>query len=172
MFAALDVAYGRAEAFVACVLFPSWDADKATDEFQLTVSGPAEYEPGNFYRRELPCLLSMLKALHRQPTTIIIDGYVWLGPERPGLGLHLFNALDRKVPIVGVAKSAFKDVSEARCVLRGSSQTPLFVTSEGIPVDQAADGLSRMNGKHRIPTLLKRVDTLCRLGLVRPNGSV
>ena len=54
----------------------------------------AAYVPGQFYRRELPCLLAVF-GLVRQPLEIIlIDGYVWLDAQgMPGLGGHLFDAL-------------------------------------------------------------------------------
>ncbi len=42
--------------------------------------------------------------------TIIIDGYVWLEePKIFGLGMYLYEALNRKYPIIGVAKSRFKN---------------------------------------------------------------
>lgn len=44
----------------------------------------APYQPGEFYRRELPCLLAVL-ACGPVAEVIVVDGYVWLGPERAGL---------------------------------------------------------------------------------------
>lgn len=33
------------------------------------------YEPGSFYKRELPCILSLLKDIYKQLDAIVIDGY-------------------------------------------------------------------------------------------------
>jgi deoxyribonuclease V len=113
----------------------------------------------------------VLAALERPPSIldlVIVDGYVWLGPDRGGLGFHLHEALGRQVPVVGVAKTRFAgDSTTAVPVLRGQSQRPLFVTSVGIPVVEAAERIRRMHGSFRIPTLLKEVDRLCRR---RPGG--
>ena len=38
----------------------------------------------------------------------------------------------------------------------------LFVTAVGVDANEAADLVREMHGDHRIPTLLKRVDALCR----------
>ena len=46
-------------------------------------------EPGQFYKRELPCILELLKQVNPLPNYIVIDGYVYLGgDEKPGLGKH------------------------------------------------------------------------------------
>lgn len=93
---------------------------------------------------------------------VIIDGYVWLGAGRPGLGAHLHQALGQRTPVIGVAKRRFHGAGDAVAILRGTSQVPLFVTAVGIDVAEAAAGVQRMHGAHRIPTLLKRVDRLSR----------
>jgi deoxyribonuclease V len=38
------------------------------------VEDPAPYEPGRFYRRELPALLSIIAKLRVYPEAILIDG--------------------------------------------------------------------------------------------------
>ncbi|MFY0538676.1 hypothetical protein [Nannocystis pusilla] len=45
----------------------------------------------------------------------MIDGHVWLGPDRPGLGVHLHRALGEAIPVVGVAKNPFRGRPRARC---------------------------------------------------------
>jgi len=125
----------------------------------------APYVPGSFYQRELPCLLAALERAALEPECVVVDGYVWLAPERPGLGAKLFEALGSRVPVVGVAKTAFAGAeSIALPVLRGESQKPLLVTAAGMEPDLAAERVRSMHGRHRIPTLLKRVDRLCREG--------
>jgi deoxyribonuclease V len=47
-------------------------------------------------------------------------------------------------------------------VLRGGSARPLYVTAAGLSADEAARRVRDMHGPYRIPTLLKRVDQLCR----------
>lgn len=89
------------------------------------------------------------------------DGYVDLGPGRGGLGRHLFEALEEAIPVVGVAKSRFPDTGAAE-ILRGSSRRPLYITTAGVPVAEAAAGIAQMSGPHRLPTLLQRADHLAR----------
>jgi deoxyribonuclease V len=66
------------------------------------------------------------------------------------------------VPVIGVAKTAFHASQLAVPVLRGASQRALLVTSVGVDVQAAAAYIQRMHGPSRLPTLLKRVDRLCR----------
>ena len=83
---------------------------------------------------------------------------------RRGLGAHLYEALARVTPVIGVAKNRFGPRAEqvAIEVLRGASSRPLFVTAIGVDAEAAAADISRMHGEHRLPTMLKRVDRLCR----------
>jgi deoxyribonuclease V len=104
-------------------------------------------------------------------STVIIDGYVWLGAGRPGLGAHLYQALGQRTAVVGVAKRRFHGAGDAVPILRGTSQVPLFVTAVGIDLAGAAEGVRRMHGAHRIPTLLKRVDRLSREGRGAHDGA-
>ena len=41
---------------------------------------------------------------------------------------------------------------------------PLYVSAVGVDLVNAADNIRRMHGPHRLPTLLKQVDGLCRAG--------
>ena len=168
MIAAFDVHYledGRASA--AAVLFSNYgDAEPAATYTQL-FTGAADYIPGEFYRRELPAILALLKNFDQASEEMIVDGYVMLG-NRPGLGHHLFSFFDGKIPVIGVAKSKFKKSSGVE-VFRGKSIRPLVVTSAGIDEQKAVERIRMMHGNHRIPTLLKRVDRLAREN-ARQNG--
>lgn len=165
MFVALDVDYRDDLARTGWVLFSGWEAGQPLREGTFLTSPVASYEPGAFYKRELPCLLQALKAL--PPVgLVILDAYCWLGPERPGLGARLYEALDQRCPVVGVAKTAFQG-QPGTPVTRGASLTPLYVTACGLEEIEAADRVKSMHGAFRIPTLLKRVDQLAR-GLVLP----
>ncbi|MCY1081192.1 endonuclease V [Archangium lansingense] len=162
MLACMDVDYRPELTVAACVLFRDW-ADAAEASHVVERGPPAEpYEPGQFYRRELPHLLKVLATLQEPLETVVIDGYVWLDEERPGLGAHLYEALGRRVPVIGVAKTAFHSSQLAVPVLRGQSQRPLFVTAVGVDAREAAEHVRHMHGASRIPTLLNRVDRLCR----------
>jgi deoxyribonuclease V len=162
MLACLDVDYRPDVTVAACVLFRAWT--HGTEASHLVDRGPpaAPYEPGHFYRRELPHLLRVLAQVKEPLETVVVDGYVWLGDNRPGLGAHLYEALGRAIPVIGVAKTAFHSTGPAQLVLRGQSLRPLFVTTIGMEPDVAADCVRRMHGASRIPTLLGRVDRLSR----------
>ncbi|BDM65456.1 endonuclease V [Shewanella sp. NFH-SH190041] len=162
MILAIDVQYHQDEAFIAGILFESWQSTSAVAEYTSKVSGVADYIPGQFYRRELPCILTLLTEHQLTPEVIIVDGYVFLDDQKkPGLGKHLFDALDGKSQIIGVAKKPFSGLSPQCRLLRGKSDKPLFITTTG---DQALalTAIGSMAGNFRLPTLLKRADTLCR----------
>jgi deoxyribonuclease V len=161
--AALDVSYGARGAAVACVLFERWTDPVEADARVVLVGDVAAYEPGAFYRRELPCLLAALGALAAPPEIVVVDGYVWLSAEgRPGLGARLHEALGGGTRVVGVAKTSFMGSAFAEPVVRGESARPLYVTAVGVDAASAAGWIRQMHGEHRVPTLLKRVDRLCR----------
>jgi deoxyribonuclease V len=164
MKACVDVDYRDGEALVACVLFRDWTDAAAAGQLVQPVTGVADYVPGEFYRRELPCLLAVLCRVADPIDLVVVDGYVWLADEtEPGLGAHLYEALQRRVPVVGVAKTRFASARLAVPVVRGESATrPLFVTAVGMDVNEAAEAVRVMHGPHRIPTLLRQVDRLCR----------
>ncbi len=163
MIAALDVAYGEALAASACVLFEHWQDEDAAAEHTSLLAIPGEYVPGRFFERELPCLIEALEALAGAPDVIVVDGYVWLaGPARPGLGALLFEALERRIPVIGVAKNPFAGADDAARLLRGGSTRPLYVSAVGLELGEARDAIASMHGRHRIPTLLRHVDQLAR----------
>jgi deoxyribonuclease V len=162
--AAVDVHYSVADAVAACVLFDEWTDDRPARELATRVTAPpAEYEPGELWRRELPALLAVLEPVVHELELVVVDAYVWLDADgRPGLGARLFAALGERVPVMGVAKTAFAGSTHAAPVLRGASARPLYVTAAGIASDVAAAHIASMHGAHRIPTLLGRVDRLAR----------
>ena len=163
----LDVAYGAAGASASGVLFHAWTDGESAGEIVMQLGPVAEYKPGRFYRRELPCLLAVLDIVQEPLETVVVDGYVWLGDGNvPGLGACLFESLKGGTPVVGVAKSTFAGACHAIPVFRGGSRRPLLVTAAGMDPVAAARNVAAMHGRHRIPTLLKRADLLSRLGLV------
>ena len=169
MILALDVAYtGDAQGYAVTFAFTEWDAAVPAATYTATVSPIAAYEPGAFYKRELPCLLAVLAQIDiGQVSCVVVDGYVTLGAEqRPGLGQHLYEALGGRMPVVGVAKTRFAGVApQVVPVLRGQSQNPLYITSVGLPVGEAARLVADMHGEYRFPTLLKLLDDLTKRGI-------
>lgn len=162
MFAAADVHYGDAEVVAALVTFDAWtDATAAREIVARRPPDAAPYTPGAFYERELPYLAALVEQLAMPLDALVIDGYVWLGPERAGLGKHAHDRLG--IPIIGVAKTSFAGATAIE-VLRGASAQPLYVTAIGIDDALAADQIRGMHGPYRIPTLLKRADSLARGG--------
>jgi deoxyribonuclease V len=159
LIACVDVDYRTNGAVTAGLWFCGWTADST--EFQAVEFFPevAEYEPGAFYRREMPCLLGVL-ARGPRPDIVVVDGYVWLSDGTPGLGAHLHAAMGGVV--VGVAKTQYASATNAVAICHGKSRSPLFVSAVGIPVDEAAARVAEMHGLYRVPTLLKQVDAIAR----------
>ncbi len=160
--ACVDVYYHDNQAIAACVVFTDWRNERITHRCISRITHLQPYKPGRFYERELPCILQVLKKTTVLLDTVVIDGYVWLDNDCPGLGAHLYSALGGKIPVIGVAKSKFKEPLHAQNVFRGKSRRPLYVTAAGIDPQVAAECIRQMHGRFRIPTLLKTVDSLCR----------
>lgn len=163
MILTIDVQYEETKALAAGLIFSCWEEDDVERVILKQIPHIEPYEPGQFYKRELPCILEILAAVDEQLDCIVIDGFVTLGSNgKAGLGMHLYHHLDKKVPVIGVAKKAFQDTPKECEVIRGSSAKPLFVTAVGYPLAQAKLLVENMHGNNRIPTLLKKVDQLCR----------
>ena len=75
MIACVDVDYRADHAVAACVLFRDWLDAAAADEWTKRIAPVAPYEPGQFYRRELPCLLAVLTPRLDEVRTVVVDGY-------------------------------------------------------------------------------------------------
>lgn len=166
MILAIDIQYDDNSALAAGVLFENWEDPHSVRDILTPIDQVEPYVPGEFYKRELPCIKALLKDIHEEITLIVVDGYVYLGEEKkPGLGMYLYDSLNREVPIIGVAKNFFHGTEESARLFRGSSKKPLFVTSAGISQEAAKEHITSMSGENRNPTLLKRVDQLCR-GLI------
>lgn len=164
MIAILDVAYEGAEANAASVVASEWEDSEPVRECSARISNIAEYVPGEFFKRELPCLKEVLGCLPDPPDIIVVDGFVTLDAQgTQGLGAHLFTALGSSTPVIGVAKTGFAKATHAIEIKRGESERPLFITAMGIEPQHAARCIQSMHGEFRIPALLKRVDQLSRL---------
>lgn len=163
MILAVDVDYQETAAVVAGVLFNEWQDESHISICKSLITEIENYVPGEFYKRELPCILRLIEDHQISPELIVIDGHVYLDEDKkPGLGKYLYDALEAKIPVVGVAKRAFFTSSEDFEVFRGESEKPLYVTSEGMELKEAKLAIASMHGKYRNPTLLKLVDQKCR----------
>lgn len=161
MILAVDVHYKTDYAKAVSVEFEKWDAEQPHKINAITITEVKEYVPGAFFKRELPCVLEVLKCSSKEGLEcIVIDGYVILNDEgKLGMGGHLFEKLEGKIPVIGVAKkSFFNNKKYVREWQRGNSKNPLFVTCLGMDVKEALSLLSYMKGEYRMPDLLRILD--------------
>jgi len=165
MILAFDTYYFDNKAKTVCIAFDDWANEGSYKVYSEITENIEEYQSGEFYKRELPCILSLLNTFNLEEIiTIVIDGYVYLDDNgKCGLGGYLYHHLNNKIPIVGVAKTNFALLDKKkRLLLRGKSTKPLFITSIGIDIDSATKLIENMRGDFRIPTLLKTLDTLTK----------
>ena len=178
--------YSDTEAKTVGAIFSNWEDAKPEKIIEVWSSEFGPYIPGEFYKRELPCMLDLLDKVPDlcDFDAIIIDGLAHLPSQADkvadGLGIRLEKALtvrggiDRTtqygithVGIIGVAKSKFQGVEEdmgISKVYRGNAKTPLYVDTTwfGYSSLSAAKCIESMHGEYRIPTILKLVDTLTK----------
>lgn len=165
MILALDTYYQNDKAKTVCIRFSDWTDENPAEVLTEELDHIEEYQPGSFYKRELPCILSILQKTNLQNiNAIIIDGYVLLDDAgKHGLGGYLYDALERKIPVIGVAKTNFANNTIHKSeVYRGDSKRPLYITTLGIPLETACSYIRSMHGVYRMPTLLKTLDILTR----------
>jgi deoxyribonuclease V len=160
VFAATDVHYlSSGGARAALVMTNDATFSSIVSEKTVVVPNVAPYQPGEFFRRELPPLRAVLAEAIAEVELLVVDGYVDLDPHgRPGLGAHAHQEFG--VPVIGVAKTRFAAAVHALPVVRGRSTRPLFVTAAGIPAVDAAAMVHAMAGKFRLPDALRRADML------------
>ncbi|RYD97322.1 MAG: endonuclease V [Sphingobacteriales bacterium] len=159
----LDVHYYDTYAVTAYVLFKEDTDTEPVKTGHVLTHEVHPYEPGAFYKRELPCLLNALQAISEPLQLIIIDANVWLSDEKMGLGGILYESLQKSIPVIGVSKTKYA-VKQTKIipVYRGDSQNPLYVSAIGIDTVEAVQLIKAMAGPYRIPTLIKLADTVCR----------
>ena len=165
MILAFDTHYFDNKAKTVCLAFESWTNSEKYEIYTETLEEIEDYISGEFYKRELPCILSLYKKINiGNVEAIIIDGFVFLDDnDRFGLGGHLYKSLNSKIPVIGVAKTNFATIEKnKRELLRGKSINPLYITTIGIDIDKAKELINKMSGQYRIPTTLKKLDTLTK----------
>lgn len=160
MILAIDVHYKNDKAKAVGLLF-HWESGSPEQIIEVIDIAAHEYIPGQFYKRELPCVKAVCRQIDMNAVkTIIIDGHVFVSNNgKFGLGGYVYAAFGRKIPVIGVAKTLFASNKETVIeVLRGESKKPLYVSSIGIENEKAAQKIKNMHGKHRMPTILATVD--------------
>lgn len=165
MIYAFDTFYYPDYAKTVCIAFEQWDSKTESFIYSENTEINSDYESGAFYKRELPCILSLLKKIDlKDGDFIIVDGYVTLDNNgKIGLGGYLYESLNKKYPVIGIAKNEFASEDNMRkTIFRGESKTPLFLTAVGIDTDDIKIKVENMYGAYRIPTLLKKLDQLTR----------
>jgi deoxyribonuclease V len=163
MILAIDVQYKANNGFVCGITFNSWKSQSIQQVYYVIVKNVKEYIPGKFYKRELPCILHLLDSISEPIKTIVIDGYVYLdGKTKMGLGAHLSRCISDDINIVGVAKKPFITLNEGAQIYRGKSKKPLYISCLKDELTLQKTNILSMYGEHRIPILLKKVDSLCR----------
>ncbi len=162
MILAFDTYYFDNKAKTVCLSFEKIEDNEPKKIYSEITENIADYEPGSFYKRELPCILSLLKKIELNNVEyIIVDSFVYLDDNgKIGLGGHLYNELNKEIPIIGVAKSSFESNKKlTKSLLRGISKKPLYISSIGIELEKAYEKIKNMHGEYRMPTLLQILDT-------------
>lgn len=165
MILAFDTYYYDGKAKTVCLEFTEWNQSKDFQVHTEIIDNIEEYIPGEFYKRELPCILSLLNKMDlKNIEAIIVDGFVYLDDEKKyGLGGYLYEKLNKEIPIIGVAKTNFASIEkDKKSLVRGESAKPLYVTAIGIELEEAFEKVESMAGEYRMPTLLREMDRLTK----------
>lgn len=161
MILAIDVYYKENSAKAVGILFDP--GEEIIKDLKIAyINAIEDYVPGEFYKRELPCILMIIEQTNlKEIEVIIIDGYVYVDNNKTfGLGGFLWEILKEKIPVIGVAKTSFfKNKETVNEVYRGKSNNPLYISSIGYELSKATDLIKAMKGNFRIPDVLKLLDT-------------
>lgn len=152
----MAVHLGSDGAHAAAVAFDEWVAPEATRTYSCRVAQVEKAVRGELDLRELPCVLQLLREQALSPELIVIDGCVHVdAQDTPGLGRHLYHALEGRTAVIGVSKAAMPGMPAQFEVFREEETRPLIVTCIGVDLGAAKARLRAMHGKRRVPTLLK-----------------
>ncbi|QPH40847.1 endonuclease V [Pedobacter endophyticus] len=164
MILALDVHYREQKAKSVGILF-NWNDIEPQSIIVDYYEDIEEYIPGQFFKRELPCLLNVIKKIDlRTVEVIVIDGYVYVDNDyKFGLGGVLWEKLNEQISIIGIAKTSFfKNKETVIEIVRGASIKPLYISAIGMELKTAAELIKNMKGDFRMPSLLKQLDTITK----------
>ena len=115
--ACIDVGYTESEtnpttAIAACAVISDWSDVTSLSELVVNVDAVEDYQPGQFYLRELPCIKAVLRyfrVLQRTSSLTVTSGVGRPGPSWPS-AQYLYDALNQVIPVIGVAKNPFKQL--------------------------------------------------------------
>ncbi|PCJ67185.1 MAG: endonuclease V [Bacteroidetes bacterium] len=160
---AIDIYYKENQATCIGVLF-EWDDKEPRKVIKAYLKDVAEYVSGQFYKRELPCVMAVVYQVKQYKIDcIIVDGHVQLGEGEKGLGEYVYEAVEKQYPVIGIAKkSYFNNRDYVQEVRRGESESPLYVSAIGTDLEEAALWVKEMHGDFRFPSILKELDRLTR----------
>lgn len=166
----LDVCYDADGAgtggWVSAVAFGDFLDEAPLSSWTKRVENVEPYESGQFHKRELPCLIMALADAPEPFDMVVVDAHVYLDDEgEPGLGRRLWEDLQAKgidAAVIGVAKKGFHGLGDSSRAFRPGSERYLTVTSVGMVQSEAVRLVESMHGNHRIPTMLRLADALCR----------
>jgi len=164
MIIAIDVDYKTDGAKAVGILFSLPD-ETIHETIIEHIDDVNNYESGKFYKRELPCLQQVMNQVEQEKlSAVIVDGHVYVNNSGEfGLGAKLWETLDQKIPVIGVAKNSFESNKQmVREIFRSQSKKPLYISSIGVPLDEAVSLVLNMTGQYRMPDILKKVDTISK----------
>ena len=107
MILAFDTCYYENKALTICIEFGNWSDKTIHKVHHEILENIPDYVSGEIYKRELPCILNLFQKIKSESIdAIVVDGYVFLDEtDKYGLGGHLHESLEKKIPIIGVAKN-------------------------------------------------------------------
>ena len=73
IYCCMDVDYREQGAVASAILFEDFQSDNTLAEVSVKITQVADYEPGQFYKRELPCLTTLIDSLAIKPDVFIVD---------------------------------------------------------------------------------------------------
>jgi len=137
MILAFDTYYYDEKARTICLAFESWEAADYVAVYSEELENIADYTPGEFYKRELPCILSLLKKIGAEQRSKQLS---WTGSftlmMRENLDsahvcmkhwIRVFRLLALPRPILrpssGLNGKFFAEKASARCTQPLSEQT-------------------------------------------------
>jgi deoxyribonuclease V len=152
-------------AWAAAVAFDEWGAPEPIRTYTSHIALVQKPARGELDLRDLPCILQLLREHKLEPDTIVFDGAVHLDTaDTPGLGRHLYDALDARTAIIGVASKSMPALPAQFEVDREDEARPVVVTCVGVDIGAAKVRVRSMHGRKRVPTLLKLAARLARAG--------
>lgn len=112
MILAFDTYYYGETAKSVCLCFNNWLDSEPVTTYEEIICGISEYEPGLFYKRELPCIMSFLKKVELTCIEfVIIDGYAILDDYgKKGWVTYCLKSLKGEFQLLDLRKQNFTEI--------------------------------------------------------------